>query len=574
MRLNDCPDAGSISVLQTLELLDNDFPQFAQGVADGRYVFWLGSGISRSRFPMLGDLVIKVLEYLRSRIDQNNSECPYREALGRAFNVAVLNEDERKLIDYTLPVSDWPIAEVLRQRLSSQYALFLNIDVAGEADDLLVWEGIDVVGTYANPDVDPSAEHFALAALIREGLVSELASANWDGLVEKAVEETSAGVCAIDVCVRSEDLQESEHRAKLIKFHGCAVRAAQNSETYRQYIVGRQVQIDTWRDEPRNQGVVQHLVTTIMENPTLMLGLSAQDFNIRGLFSQAQNQLAWSWPGERPACVFSNSEIGEDQRALLGNVFREHYSGQARSEIQNGTLVRSYASKLLPALLLYGLERKLTRLSTMLPISISADLREWVEARIVSLRNLIAADCDEDTLSFVLSLTRQITAYKSLLIEGRIPADPMKFEPLTETSVRNIEDSQVTRNSGLPEAAVAAAIIGAGAEIGLWEIDSEPQNGVGPGMISLGMGDRSTPLYVVTDSSAEHHLYSAGHLRDTDDAIVVHAKPLHDRLQRSPRRLFARASASRIRRASIRTLLENVTNGEGLIERFRLEAMP
>jgi hypothetical protein len=38
---------------------------------------------------MLGELVIKVLEYLRSRIDQQNGGCAYVEALDRAFNVGV-----------------------------------------------------------------------------------------------------------------------------------------------------------------------------------------------------------------------------------------------------------------------------------------------------------------------------------------------------------------------------------------------------------------------------------------------------------------------------------------------------
>lgn len=572
--MNESPDAGSISVLETLELLDDHFPHFAQGVADGRYAFWLGSGISRSRFPMLGELVIKVLEYLRSRIDKQNCECPYAEALGRAFNIAALNDEERDHIDFEKSVADWRIAGILQQRLTNQYAQFLNIDVDGEADDVLVWEGIDVVGTYANPNVEPSTEHFALAALIKEGMVSEIASANWDGLVEQAVEATNAGACAIDVCVRSEDLQECEFRTKLLKFHGCAVRAAQNSEKYRQYIVGRQVQIDTWRDEPRNQGVVQHLVTTIMENPTLMLGLSAQDFNIRGLFSQAQNQLAWNWPGERPACVFSNNDIGEDQRAPLGNVFRDHYSGQTRGEIQKKVLVRSYASQLLPALLLYGLARKLARISLMQSVSISEELREWIESKILDLRDSIAASCNEDTLNFVLSLMRQITKCNNLLNEGQLPDDLGKYEPITETSVRNIEGSQIIKNSGLPEAAVAAAIIGAGSANDFWKIATTPENGVGMGMIALRQGDRSTPLYIVADSSAEHYLYASGHLQDTQDAIVVHAKPVYDRLQRSPTRSFARASTNRIRRTSIRTILDDAISGEGLTDRFRLEAMP
>lgn len=569
--MDDNPDADSITVLQTLELLDNDFQSFAEGVANGRYAFWLGSGISRSRFPMLGDLVLKVLEYLRARIDVHNDNCPYLEAMERAFQIAALNDEERGQVSLNTAVVEWTIAEILQQRLSKQYAQFLNIDVAGEDDDLLVWEGIDVVTTYADPDVEPSVEHFVLAALIREGMVSELASANWDGLVEKAMEAISGGVCAVDVCVRSEDLQETEYGAKLLKFHGCAVRAAQNSGIYRQYIVGRQAQIDAWRDEPRNQGIVQHLVTTIMENPTLMLGLSAQDFNIRGLFSQAQSQLAWNWPGERPACIFSNDQIEEDQRALLGSVFREHYSGQTRVEIQQNVLVRSYASQLLPALLLFGLEKKLNRFSSMLPDEVPAEIQDWVKASIRDLRNSISTGCDQGALDFVLALMRQITKCKSLMIEGRLPPDATIFEPITETAARNIEDSQVMKNSGMPEATVAAAILSAGTLNGHWQIRTTLDEG---GMVTLNQGERSTPLYVVADANAEHYLFAAGHLQDSQDAIVVHAKPMYDMMQRSPKRSFAGVPTSRIRRTSIRTMLNEVTTGEELTERFRLEAMP
>jgi len=523
---------------------------------------------------MLGELVLKVLEFLRVRVDQQSGNCFYSEALERAFKIAVLTDEERGQVDLATNVVEWSIAKILQQRLSRQYAQFLNIDVEEEDDDLLVWEGIDVVGTYAAPDVQPSAEHFALAALVKEGMISELASANWDGLVEKAVEAISAGICAIDVCVKSEDLQEPQYRAKLLKFHGCAVRAALDENEYRQYIVGRQVQIDMWRDDPKNQGIVQHLVTTVMENPTLMLGLSAQDFNIRGIFTKAQNQLAWSWPGERPACVFSNNQIGEDQRALLGNVFRDHYSGQTRAVIQENVLIRSYASQLLPALLLYGLEKKLDRISTMLPVEIPASLQGWVKSSIRGLRDAIAASCDEDILEFVQSLMRKITKCKSLMIEGSLPEDAAKFEPITETAVRNIEDSQIMRNSGMPEASVAAAIIGAGSTAGLWQVGATPDDGLGTGMFTLSQGDRSTPLFVVTNANAEHQLFESGHIQETEDAIVVHAQPIHDKMQRSPTRSFGRAAAKRIRRTSIRTLLDEVTSGEELTERFRMEAMP
>jgi hypothetical protein len=43
------PHAASISVSETLALLDGQFEVFAKGVAEDRYVLWLGSGISFGR---------------------------------------------------------------------------------------------------------------------------------------------------------------------------------------------------------------------------------------------------------------------------------------------------------------------------------------------------------------------------------------------------------------------------------------------------------------------------------------------------------------------------------------------
>ena len=67
--MTEAPKAWEISVIQTLEVLDGSFKNFANGVAEGNYSFWLGSGISRDKFPMLEGLIIKVLEYLRNKID-------------------------------------------------------------------------------------------------------------------------------------------------------------------------------------------------------------------------------------------------------------------------------------------------------------------------------------------------------------------------------------------------------------------------------------------------------------------------------------------------------------------------
>jgi len=568
------PDAATITVRETLDLLDGEFRDFADGVADGQYAFWLGSGISLSRFPGLKDLVERVLEFIRSRADTTNGNCPYHQALERAFVIATLSDRERNQIDLTQPASAWPIIDALKQRLTNQYATFLNIDVDGEADDVLVWEGVDVVGTYANPNTAPDAEHYALAILVKEGLATELASANWDGLIEQAVEEINGTNSAIDICVKSEDLQEAQHRAKLVKFHGCAIRAREDEAEYRPYIVGRATQVDTWRDDPKMQGLVQHLVTVVMENPTVMLGLSAQDFNIRCIFGQAQNRVEWEWPGIRPACVFSGNLIGEGQHGLLGNVYRAQYQDEQRAAIRQSALIRAYAKPLLAALVLYGMSAKLSRLAGFLSTAFSDETADWIGAGLTRLRNYVAENHTSDAFGFIQGIILNMTRTKTLLLEGRPPDDPKLYEPLTDAAVRYIDDNPLMRSSGLPEAAVLAAIIGNGSYAGDWRVELPDREDTKSGIAVLRTPERESRMFIVASAHVEHELFANKRVTEDDNAIIVHTQPVYGRMQRSPARALSRTGATRVRRTSIRTLIHETEGPRALMERFKLEAMP
>jgi len=105
------PTAASITVQQTLELLDRKFAAFAEGVADGRYAFWLGSGISRGRVPDLGEIVLMVLEFLQARVDPGNPGCAHAKALAEAVDLAGLRDDERPR---RLSRSPWNVAAAVR----------------------------------------------------------------------------------------------------------------------------------------------------------------------------------------------------------------------------------------------------------------------------------------------------------------------------------------------------------------------------------------------------------------------------------------------------------------------------
>lgn len=303
------PAAATISVRETLDLLDGSFLTFAEGVGQGRYAIWLGSGISRDRVPDLKGVIKKVLSYLRDRINPADPNCRFLIAVKEILKLAELSSAEEAGVALDRSVDYWASLPVILQRLTGCYALLLDIQVAGEATDFLLWNVVDVPGTFAA--MIPDCEHLCIAILAIEGVIPDVASANWDGLVEAAVVELDGvGSNMLRVCVRSDDLREPRLRARLMKFHGCAIRAANDPSTYRPLLVGRQSQITAWPHNAAWGPVRNELVSLAVTKPTLMIGLSAQDHNIQDIFSQAQATMRWPWPSDPPAYVFAADELG------------------------------------------------------------------------------------------------------------------------------------------------------------------------------------------------------------------------------------------------------------------------
>ena len=84
-----------MTVAQTLALLDDRFASLAEGIAQGRYAFWLGSCISRYvGFMMFGKLVRLILVHLHARINCHSANCRFRRALERIILLAELSAAE------------------------------------------------------------------------------------------------------------------------------------------------------------------------------------------------------------------------------------------------------------------------------------------------------------------------------------------------------------------------------------------------------------------------------------------------------------------------------------------------
>lgn len=562
--------AATISLTQTLALLDGTFSSLAQGVAENRYALWLGSGISFGRVDGLGKIVPRVIEHLRSRMVPTNPSCRFRIALDRILSLAALSPDEMTRLYYGKPFSQWPDGDSITKRLITQYSRLLQVRVEGEPYDYLLWDAIDIVDTFANPTIEPDVEHFCIAILIMEGLCSDIASANWDDLVERATSVLAENATTLVVCITPEELQQQPSKSHLFKFHGCAVRAATNQALYRTYLTGRLSDVNRWAEE--YPAMANCLVALIASKPTLMIGLSAQDSNIQGIFSRAEKSVRWRWPSERPSLVFSASELGIDQSALLENVYRASFNGPDHAAINASATFPAYGKPLLLALVLHTLAAKLIALiqNASMP-SYSDDEKIKLQSGIIALRDKLGKAVDFDRMKFLRAFISQSGRAMSMFRNGQVPGLPNRYLPITATPIQELPGDHVVQNSGLPEAAVAASVLGLLLNQGKVEVKMSDPTAFGSGTLRLENAVAPGKVFFAANANVALRLWNNGLVSDSDDTILIHSLEIIPSQARSPRNSPGRSGKSGIREVSISALIAETAHSDELLQRFRQE---
>ncbi|RYB01883.1 hypothetical protein D3272_23560 [Lichenibacterium ramalinae] len=563
------PTAATITIPEMLTLLDGPHVGLAEAVAHDHYALWLGSGISLNRLPGLRAVTKKVIGFLQSRVELGNPACRFRDALGRVLAVAGPTKDELARCDLDADPATWPDLDVIAGRLVNQYAQMLNVEVDGEPQDYLLWEAVDVPNTYADPGKEPDVEHLCVATLIVEGVASEVVSANWDGLVEKALAELVGAALVMRTHADSMDLRQTPLRANLYKFHGCAVKAKADPARYREALIGRQPQVTAF---PHPAAPMRNcLVGLATTRHTLMLGLSAQDADIQDLFVAGAKDMAWGWPCDPPAYAFSEQALGLNQEALLQNVYGAAYKPYTRAAIKEQALVRAYASRLLPALLLHVLTTKARFLADLAEARLPGPEGARIAAGLARLRDEIASSNawdDGSTKSFL----RRVGYVMSLLHmgRGRRPSEGI-YKPITSTPVQQFMDDADVRASGLPEASVGAGLLGMGLEAGDWSITSDDPVLPKAAAAVLKSGTGSARIYFSATAESAIQLRALGIVEDKDDAIIVHSSALPPTSVRSPSGSFGRRGKTWVREVSIGALLASNRDADMLMVRFREE---
>jgi hypothetical protein len=563
------------SAAEVLACLEDEFADFAAAFARGEYLMWLGSGISRDVVPGVPQLLEQMLEFLRAEADPNDRECRFSRALGEVLDVAGVNSSVRTSIDLTTPVGTWPQRSDIVDRLVSSYADVLDVQVDGEAEDFLVWTGLNVPTVYGAPSLLPDVEHLCVAILMLEGVVRSAPTTNWDGLVEAAVQELGADIDhVLNVVVEPLDFRRPERRAELVKFHGCAVRAAANEEEYRPRLIARKSQISGWTTKPENQLMKNRLEHLFASRPAFVVGLSAQDADIHTIWHQANQGLARTWPTSPPAIVLAEQTLSNHHRHVLRVTYGASYAAHA-NEVAGSALLGAYAKPALVGLTLYTLADKLCVLAGAAPdLSLSETDLDQVCANIRSLRDALGSLPGAETRAFVEALASGIALALSIFRSGRVPGLSSAYQPISSLPISAAQQDPDFPTAAFGRFALAMSMLGRGHREGRWQLATgalaAPDRGVVRVIAALG----ETRLFIVRDARATSHLETEGLISSDDaDVLVLLAEAPQAAATRSPRRIFGRTGRRGARHVDLEELCASVATADELFEALILEAV-
>lgn len=570
-----------------LDLLDSTFPEFAAAFNEGQYVLWLGSGISRERVPDVKILLERVTEHLRSNVVDGRSDCIYRIALNEVLELAGLTTDELESVDLSIEVKAWRLRDRIMASLVTKYSSVLDVLVGDKnPPDYLVWTGLNASETYGSPDIEPDVEHYCIAILMLEGLVASAVTANWDGLLEKALAElTSSFGSLVRVVIKPEDFRITGPTIEVIKFHGCAVRARSEEAEYRDLLIARTSQISGWTAQPEHTLMLKHLELLYTERLTLMIGLSAQDANLHTAFATAIQYLPRPWPATPPALVLSEEFLASYHRTLLTTTYGSKHSKNFAA-IADSALLGAYGKPTLLALVLSALNEKLSFLvghefgdtwGASDVASLQADLlglRDSAAGHTVpdGYERLDQSEISEFQRGF---LTRLIDVVNMVLTVFRTGSTPIasngRYRPLSDRPV-----AHALHNADFPSRqygllGVALALIGRGHSSGAWTAGPGGCRDSDASVLRLVTPQRRARVFFVKDAGTLTTFEMADAFDESDgDVLIVVAEEEPPAMTRSPRLRYGRDGKTSVGRFNVASNVANTASLDDLYEAFVL----
>ncbi len=563
------------SVPEVIASLEDEFAGFAAAFARGDYLLWLGSGISRDVVPGVYELLERMLDYLRAKVDLADPGCRFRGALDEVLDVAGVPDAARASIDLTMPVQMWPERSDILARLVDRYSDVLDVQVPGEPEDFLVWTGLGIPTTYGAPELLPDVEHLCVAILMLEGVVRSAPTTNWDGLVEAAMKQLVADADRVlRVIVQPADFRGPDRRAELLKFHGCAVRAAANEADYRPRLIARKSQISGWTTKPENQMMKNRLEHLFASRPALVIGLSAQDANIHVVLHQANQGLSRSWPESPPAVVLAERNLSHHHKHVLRVTYGASYAANV-NEIASSAVLGAYAKPVLVGLVLYTLADKLAALAACTPGLAFTDAEfAHIKADINFLRDTVSQLAGTGTRPFLDAFLSQLTLVLSVFRSGEAPPlASMYYQPISAEPIESACHDPDFPTAAFGRLALAVSALGRGLRQGSWELSMGRPSAPEGGVIRLATRRQSSRVFIVRNARATSQLELDGLIDpDDDEVLVLLAEAPQPTTTRSPRGSYGRTGRTGARHVDLEEIFASVGTADELLDALKLEA--
>lgn len=556
------------TIAQVLECFDGEFADVASAFARGEYLLWLGSGISRDVVPPVPELLEQMLHFLQTSSDAADPNCRFKAALEEVLDIA---GGPAKRVDIATPVTSWPDLDDIVERLVDKYADVLDVQVRDEPDDFLVWTGLNVPSTYGDPGLEPDIEHLCVAMLMLEGVVRSAPTTNWDGLVEAAMKRLTGGVSqALKVVVTASDFAAPDRQAELVKFHGCAVRSADDPGEYRHLLIARRTQIAGWTTKPQNQMMKNRLEYLFASRPAFFVGLSAQDANIQTVLHQAIQNLARNWPTDPPAVIFAEQALHVHHRHVMKLTYGDSFSSNSQA-IASSALLGAYAKPALLGLVLYTLADKLSELIGHIEeLNLPAAEMNKIQQDVRNIRDSTAVTAQLDYRSFIDATISVLTIGLWIFRKGSIPPTS-SYPAISSVPIREAAENPDFPGPSLGRFALACTLIGRGFLAGTWALEAGSTTTPGSGVLRAIKGSRLSKIFIVRDARALSELERAGIIDMADpEVMVAQAEAIHEPKTRSPRSRYGRSGKSGARQVDLEFLCASATTADELFANFVL----
>jgi hypothetical protein len=548
----------------------------------GQYSFWLGSAISASRFDSIDGFLNTLLSTLQSRCTASAS-CPYAKALKQIVQRTSLTAAEVALIDFSKPPTTWPRVDEIVRQLRNHYSAILAIPVIDTTPLSIPWEILRLQNVYSDDSKEPDAEHRIVAAMIEESFLSDLVTTNWDPLLEKAYSGCRAGKTdELEVIAANDDLSRHNHGSapRLFKIHGDARKSVADPTHYLQFMVATSDEIAKWE---RAAGPIAEASRALLrERPSMFIGLSGQDGNLKTLFANVEAGRSSSFALTPCRVVFCTTDLSSDHHAILKLIYGEEtYTGNAQELVKEAALPL-YSKPLLGTIYLLGLKAKIAALLQLGEAEIATPFTdmalsslEYAEQRLCAVfDSILPADARwraiaDDASGFI---GRLMALYQNQALHP----DRRAYSPLSTCNLAKITASSPAAMGHLHWLFLAMSCILEGEKRGYWNVELPLAHDSSHGQVVLRKGSNALSIFFVDRAMYRSRLEKQvlNPTPSPNPVVVLYpAEAIPSSIARVPTRALPGGSPDPddVTEISLQELLEGATTQDDLVDAFHKE---